>query len=160
MKQEYQVIAKKGEFLFDTLSIKYCKRINIFYNVRNILYTVFKENEIDKTNVQSLSITQKEKTVYIEVEYCKVNLKSLTKSKDKKEQIIATLNYLGYSLEKIIEISYREKWPKVANENKMVWEIKLEEHYYPDEIFSQRDHEISLSRELKKFLEIDISVSM
>ena len=63
MKQEYQVIAKKGEFLFDTLSIKYCKRINIFYNVRNILYTVFKENEIDKTNVQSLSITQKEKTV-------------------------------------------------------------------------------------------------
>lgn len=160
MEQEYQVIVEKEDVLFATLSIEYCKRINIFYNIRNILFKVFKEHDIEKANVQSLSITQKGKNVCIKVEYCKVNFQALTRSTDKKEQIIITLNHLGYSLEKIRKIEYQKKWPKCDEDNQMIWNIELDEHYDPDESFSQRDHEMSLSKALSEFLETDISVSM
>lgn len=153
MKQEYQVIVEKEDVLFTTLSIKYCKRINIFYNIRNILFKVFKEHDIEKDNVQSLSITQKGKDVCIKVKYCKVNLRALTRSTNKREQIIITLNHLGYSLEKIRKIEYQKEWPKC-------WNIELDEHYDLDESFSQRDHEMSLSKALSEFLETNISVSM
>ena len=90
MKQKFEVVVEKEDVLFTTLSIKYRKRINIFYNIQDILFKVFKEYEIEESNVQSLCINQKGKDVCIKVKYCKVNVQALTKSTYKKEQIIIT----------------------------------------------------------------------
>lgn len=160
MKQKFEVVVEKEDVLFTTLSIKYRKRINIFYNIQDILFKVFKEYDIEESNVQSLCINQKGKDVCIKVKYCKVNVQALTKSTDKKEQIIITLNHLGYSLEKIRKIECQKKHPKCDKDSQMIWNIELNEHYDPDESFSQADYEMSLSKALSKFLETDISVSM
>lgn len=160
MEQKYEVTVEKENDLFGTLSIRYCKRIHIFYNIRNILSKVFKEYDIEKANVQSLSIAQQNKKVCIKLKYCKGNLQTLTRSTDKKEQIIITLNYLGYSFEKIRKVEYQKKSPKYDEDNQMIWKIELDERYDSDESFSQRNHEMSLSKALSEFLETDISVSM
>lgn len=119
MEQKYKITIEKENFLYNTLSIIYCKRVHLLFNIRSILSKVFKEYDIDKSNIQSLNITQKGKNVHIKVKYCEVNLQTLTRSTDKKEQIIITLNHLGYPLKKIRKIEQQKKWSKCAEDNQM-----------------------------------------
>lgn len=160
MKQEYTATVKDQNELFAILHITFNKHSNILYDTKTILSKVLKKYDIDPVNVRNLNITQEEGKVLVQMEYSKVNLAVLTKSTDKKEQIIVTLNHLGYPLEKIKNISFQKKWPNCNRNKQKAWFVEIYEHYDPDESYSQQNHERSLSNALSKFLSTDIIVSL
>lgn len=74
-----------------------------------VIKKVLEENSTDKKNVTSLNVTKEGESVKIELVYTKFNLSNLHKGKNEKEQIIAVLEQLGYTNDKIKAVEYTKK---------------------------------------------------
>lgn len=160
MEQKYLANIEDEDALYATLKISYDKQNHLFYNMKNILSQVFEEYDIDKRNILSFNVEQSEVQVYVKLEYCKVDLKTLTSSKDKKEQIILTLNHLGLPIEKIRKVEWGKKWPKCDEVDDMTWKVEINEYFDLEECYTKVCYENMLSNALSRFLSTDITVSV
>lgn len=161
MKQEREVTIEKDDGIFSTLVIKYpSESTSIFCGMNMIIHEVTREYSIDPANISSINITREGCIRKIKIKYSKFDLSSITSIDDREEQIIAILNLLSYSQDKIKDISQEEKWPSISGSTETIWVARLDEHYDPDEGFSQRDHEFSMSRKISKALGFEVKVSM
>lgn len=160
MRQNYEVTVDKQDEIFNKIEISYSTNLSLFAGMNPVIKKVLEENSADKKNVTSLNVNKEGESVKIELVYTKFNLSNLLKGKSEKEQIIAVLEQLGYTNDKIKAVEYTKKWPNVDEIDDKVWKVKIDEHYDPDESLSQHSHERYMSRMISRALGFEVDVSM
>lgn len=160
MRQNYEVTVDKQDEIFTKIEISYSTNLSLFSGINPVIQKVLQENFADKKNVTSLNVTKEGKKVKIELVYTKFNLSELLEGKNEKEQIIALLERLGYTDDKIKVVEYTKRCPNVDGIDDKVWEVKIDEHYDPDESLSQQSDEIYVSKMIRTVLGFKVDVSM
>ncbi len=152
MSIDYTVTVKKSNDILTTLVIEYVTDFTLFSRMHQVIWSALKKHSLSPKNAISVSVQKKGKRVIIEVTATKFDLSDIiTQDKPEKEQIIALLEKLDFCDKKIrsvYEISSGE------------WEIRLYEHYDPDESYSQMDHEYYVSQMIEDILGFKAHVSM
>lgn len=160
MGQNYEVVVKQDDRIFVKLVIEYSTNSSLFSEMNSVIREVLEKDSIEEENVTNLVVTKEGKKVKIVLLYTKFNVPQLIKGKSEKEQIIAVLEQLGYSSEKIRKVELEKKWPNIDTVDDKVWKVEIDEHYYPDESLSQQSDENFISRKIGQVLGLKVSVSM
>lgn len=161
MIQNYEVTIEEDDGIFATIVIEYPTKLrSLFSGLNPVIRKVLDDHSVEQKNVINLNVTKNSKKVKIKLTYSKFDLVAITECKSEKEQIISLLNELGYTSEKIKKVEYEKEWPKCDELDDKIWKVELDEHFDPDESFSQHSYEFSMSKKISKVLGFKVSVSI
>lgn len=159
MEQEYKAYIKEEDHVFVTLEAQYSiQHPSILWGMNLKIYKIVNDFSIDPENIYNINVVKEGLIRKVEIKYSKFNLTSIIFLEDKQEQIREILNMLGYSYEKIENISYERKLPNTDHSTDMIWIARIYNHYDSDETFLQQRAEISISKQISNALGFEVKI--
>ena len=133
------------------------EQTNFIANLFEFVQNFISDHSINESSINTVHVSKEfDGSMRISIEYCIIDLSSISSSDNVKAQIIAILNLLGYSEERIKSVLSQKLW---NDPNQFSWSVEI----YDDSsnyLYSKRDYEQSISNLLKKTLNIFVNVSI
>lgn len=159
MEQEYKAYVKEEDLIFVTLEAPYSiQHPSILWGMNLRLHEIVNDFSIDPENIYNINVVKEGLIRKVEIKYSKFNLSYIISLKDKKEQIREILDMLGYSNEKIKDISFEIKLPNIDHYTEMIWIARIYHHYDSDKTLLQQRAEISMSKQISNALGYEVKI--
>lgn len=159
MNNELNIQRKEGIF-FTTLSFRIPDE-NLVSCASSVLQEVIKKYSLPEQRIVDIRFSkineEVQKFISVVIEYCNFDPHEL-ENLDKAEQIRFVLKFMGYTDDKIKDISYRKYW---SNSNELIWVARVSDPNYdfdPDESYSERDYSNAVHFSIKSVLNFRVIV--